>query len=816
MAVRTFRGTVNADWNTAGNWLELAVPTNADTVFFDALSPACTLSAAGACLTLDCTNFRTGGFPAATISPGANRLTVAGTQFLLVAGAWVAGANAFEVDFTAVAGVVAITSAGNPLNSVRLGNAGAGATFTPQDGLATVQDLSHVNGLVNTNNQAITVGRHLTIGAAVAANSWTAGASVITIAGDLNLNASQFMNDAAHWGTSLFDLTGNGTITLANLIQCQFYDMRVAGAGKTTNWAPGGTLAITMRHRLTLNGGILGYTTANSGNIIIEPSGAAAVASSFTVVGGSVCSAPITWSPQAVPAGTNVYPLPLTAFGAGLALQVNAGANQNVIFRLTGNTTVGGAFSIGENAAIAGGLHQLDFNNFDLLVTGNFITGSASYPKGFVLNIGGRQLVVGGTFQHKGTTGSDARIAVMNVGTISVAGNLTLGAAGFTNQLFALTGACQIVCGGSWNSAANAGPVFTPGLDTPSTVRFAAGAPFTITADANEYWPNITVTGGGTCVLPNGFNCYSINIFAGLITAGNPFTCRTSLTNAGTFTGSANMLVGTSFVNTGVLVMAGTVLRLTGALCSVSGVNPVTLSMAPTCLRLQLLSSMTITTFNIEDRTLPGVVQYLAGGTYAINTFNSQVASTDGTTQFVSSVAGTRYTWRIGVAITSLANIWPRDNDASAGAIAPVGGITVKDLGNNAGWTFNPGAAVAAYIRVITEDAGQDLLAAGGIGPINYCWLVGTSLVAITALVAAYAAGANNWHRKTCIPFAILDNLVKGATYWIALGLVDDRGRRASPNIGAGDFATAMALSPESGGGGTHNLHVQTLTVAAG
>jgi hypothetical protein len=223
---------------------------------------------------------------------------------------------------------------------------------------------------------------------------------------------------------------------------------------------------------------------------------------------------------------------------------------------------------------------------------------------------------------------------------------------------------------------------------------------------------------------------------------------------------------------------------------------------------------MTITTFVVEARVLPGVVQYLAGGTFNINTFNSQIASTDGATQFVSSVAGTRYTWRVGVAITSVANVWPRDADSSGSAIVPVGGITVKDLGNNLGWNLNPVNVAAAFIRVVTEDAGQDLLAAGGIGPINYCWLVGTSLANIAALAAAYAGGANNWHRKTCIPFAMLDNLVKGTTYWLALGLVDDRGRRATPNIGGGDFTTAIALSPESGGGGYHNLHVQTQTVA--
>jgi len=61
MATRTFRGTINSDWQTAGNWLEGAVPVAGDDVVFDDTSPNCTLSAnapaTGQLKSLICTNY---------------------------------------------------------------------------------------------------------------------------------------------------------------------------------------------------------------------------------------------------------------------------------------------------------------------------------------------------------------------------------------------------------------------------------------------------------------------------------------------------------------------------------------------------------------------------------------------------------------------------------------------------------------------------------------------------------------------------------------------------------------------------------------
>jgi len=57
MATRTWRGTLNSNYSNMANWAELAVPTNADAVVFDASSPNCTVDVTSVAGTLTCTNF---------------------------------------------------------------------------------------------------------------------------------------------------------------------------------------------------------------------------------------------------------------------------------------------------------------------------------------------------------------------------------------------------------------------------------------------------------------------------------------------------------------------------------------------------------------------------------------------------------------------------------------------------------------------------------------------------------------------------------------------------------------------------------------
>jgi len=370
--------------------------------------------------------------------------------------------------------------------------------------------------------------------------------------------------------------------------------------------------------------------------------------------------------------------------------------------------------------------------------------------------------------------------------------------------------------GRNWDSGNANNKVDTFRFPDVGTLRFTAGGAFTIATRFGEPMPTVEFTGGGSTTLPAAFNCLNMNITAGLITAGSSLTIRNLLTNAGTISlGTGTIFAGGGILNSGTINGLATAnVVLSGPFERLSGFNPTNLVMTPQCVRIQLESAMTIGTFTIQDRQTPGIVVHLALAAFSIGTMNSQVQAPEGSVQFVSSVPATRYVWNVTGAITSVANIWPRDCDASVSPVAPVGNLSNKDLGNNLGWTLN----TKGMAKLITDDVGIDILANNLIGPIQYCWLVDTSVANLTARAAAFAAGANNWHRKTTIPFAMLDNLNLLTTYYFALALVDDRGRRLAPNVGGGDYQSLTVTQPEgeTSGGGQHNLAVSTSMVTFG
>jgi hypothetical protein len=478
-------------------------------------------------------------------------------------------------------------------------------------------------------------------------------------------------------------------------------------------------------------------------------------------------------------------------------------------WKLMGNVSITGNVSVYEGALTgAGATRILDFNGFNLTITGNLTLGSGGFNTAYAPNVGAGILTVTGNFYHYGIGLGGPYLWNLAAGQMLIGGNFTLDPLVAQYQPPTYSGAWLISVGGSWNTSGQV--VF--GIDT-GTVRFTAGAGFVIACSFDEIWPEVEFTGGGSTTLPNPFNCYNIDVIAGTITVGAVLIVRNLITNAGTINlGAGTVFIGGGVLNTGIINGLGAAnIYLEGPLVRLSGFNPVTLTMSETTVRLQLESAMTIGTLVIEDRAVPGIIVHLAAALFSIGTMNSQVQSGDGCVQLVSSAAGVQYVWRVTGAITSVAHLWPRDCAAATSPVPPVGDLSNKNLGNNTGWTLNTNGQA----KLITDDVGSDILSANGIGPIQYCWLVDTSVASLTARAAAFGAGADNWHRKTNIPFALIDNLNVGGTYYIALGLVDDRDRRLAPNIGGGDYVTAVGSSGGGGGAGSPGgLHVQTKTVA--
>ena len=799
MAVRTFRGTINADWNTAGNWLELAVPTVADDVFFDALSPACTLSAAGACLTLDCTGFLS------TIAPGANALTVAGLLFKLVAGCWTAGSVDPGLDFTAVAGTVLITTAGNSIGSIRCGNAGAGGTYQLQDALALVRDLNLVRGTWQFNNQNAVIGRDLIIAATMAAAGCALGSGQI----DVYRHLEHRVLNAISGGTATLRMMGTGSIKLYGLTGFTCYNLHVAVAGQVT----------TLEQNVASFSGVIVANVLTSGTGTFNTGGPQPAylnpLTVYMVTGGAATpinlAAGVTFQHNltlqyaaAGTVGTFDVALPTTLTGSFRITSSNSG---NVLVRLLRASTVTVDLSAGDTSSSGSVYRILDLNGFNLAV-GQDVNFGPTGQSGWCLEVGNKALTVGRDLNLNNNPNNPASLNVNAAGTVSVTRDVNVTSSGSYTSVLQLIAGSVLTVGRNWTSNVATGNVFK--LPDAGTVAFTGVAPV-ILCRPDEIWPNVVFTIGGSCNLPAGFNCYTLTLNTGTLIALGAVTIRNTYNGGGGTTfnlGGFDLYIGSTFVGGGNIITAGSNIHAYGKLVSLTGFNPNNVTMERECSRLQLLTAMTLTgTLTIAPRRIPGVIQFLAGGSYLLAGLNSQVAWPCAPIQLISSLAGTR--WNLTVtAVTSIKYLCPRDCNS---ATVFIGDLTNKDLYNNVNWFLNNGGLV----RVITDDPANDELVSEYLGDAEYCWFVAPNLVTLTALLAAFLAGtADNWHRRTKLPWAVLDNLNIGTVYLVALGLRDERNRRVVPNLGAGDYIMATAENPSGDVSGRHiAAHFQSPSV---
>ncbi len=188
-------GNAAANWTTDQAGLIRMVAINAThSLSFDGTGTNadndCMLTAGLACALVDCTGY-TGN-----LSLGGQTLTVSGATFKLVAGMTFTHANGL-VDLTATSGTVALSSGGKTLYDLRVGNAGAGATFQPQDAMTLDHDLTVAAGTFDVADKTVTVAGNLTSGTTSGLLGWWK------------------MNDGS--GTQAVDSSGGGhTCTLYN------------------------------------------------------------------------------------------------------------------------------------------------------------------------------------------------------------------------------------------------------------------------------------------------------------------------------------------------------------------------------------------------------------------------------------------------------------------------------------------------------------------------------------------------------------------------------------------------------------------------
>jgi len=821
-------------WNSVGCWANVSggaggsgiVPVAGDNVVFDALSVRnCTMDVASAGLnTLDFSGY------VRTFNQAGFNIVITGPTFKLVAGMTFVHGNGGSL-MAATAGTTQITSGGQQLGALRLGTAGPGGTYQLQDSLNLGLYIDLNAGVFNTNNQAVSLNGSLNVNVGAGANSLVAGSSQIIIGQNLNQVTTAAWLSA---GTSKFTFFGNGTITLPfGAAAVVFYDLEVANGITNFNWANSNT--ITILHRMTTGAGILNKADGARANRIDFLAGTSGIADQFHPDPGlTVTMEGIDFRFEtgggAVPVVVELWPCNFTltqVLATSGALRFSSGAlTQNVVVRPVAscvyNCAGGFLFSDAggvDDAGSPGAMSKvLDLNGFNLSFLGGGITNGRDAANGrawrFIIGAGltfatagyleyypnaaanaahdiAGTWNLGGNFTYTGTASPVRTLNFAATGLLAITGSVTVSSAMIATLP---TGAIWRV-GGNWASNGSGMSFSSPNT---GEVNFIKAGAFTIATDPNMLWPVLSITNGGVVTLPVGLNVYDLVATNATITINAPVTVRHVYIAGGTATITATVAVGSGFATLpGAVVNYGTGgnIEPTGAgfTLDLQAVLPF-FSIGPEVARVQILRTCTVTSLVIEDRFTPLVLQLLAGGTFTVPLLTNNISWPEAVVQVISSTPTVQASWNVA-AFSSTFNLWPRDILFSGAVIT--GGLSNRNLGNNTGGTFNSDG----QLRGITDDPGWDDLAGVEVGSMQYCWLVSTTLVGLTALAVAFGAGARNWHRRTRLPFAVLDNLKIGTGYFISYGLRDDRDRRIAPTIAAGGFFEGYAFAGSGGGG---------------
>ena len=246
MATRTFRGTINSNYSLAANWAEVATPTNADDVVFDASSPNCTLDSGCVAKTITATNYTH------TLN-WATTLTVSGLV------TWGVGMTHSGTADLIVNTTATLTSGGTTMSG-GLQLAGTTPTYTLSgawviNGVLTAAG----SGVVTLNSSTLSVAGGLN------SNNNLLGTTVITMTGGtwsgagLLRNSLTFAGNITISGTVIY---GTGTLTYSS--------GTITTSGSTLSFTISSTQSITFNtvgmswNNISINGSGTNTITLNS------------------------------------------------------------------------------------------------------------------------------------------------------------------------------------------------------------------------------------------------------------------------------------------------------------------------------------------------------------------------------------------------------------------------------------------------------------------------------------------------------------------------------------------------------------------------
>ena len=455
MATRTFRGTVNSNWNLSTNWLELAIPTGLDDVIFDALSPNCIQDTAtgAAMLTITTTGYN------GTINLLYN-ITVSSTV-ILSSTTTLSGVGIFRM---VMAGTTTVTSNGATTSCDVLFN--GNVTCTLGSNWTITGDVTCNGSSLIINGNTITCSSNISFtggscsgttsfiingtgtwahsAGSVLRNSLTINtAGTITISGNISYNTGILTYTAGTVVTSGSTLSISASTTLDT----------DRGATKITwnNVTLGATITLTLTTALNINGTFIPCTggvtvtintsTVNiSGNLSVQGTGGIVTGTSLFNINGTG-----TWSYTS----STILRNNLTINTAG-TITISGTVNYNTgTLTYTAGTviTTGSTLTIGASTTL--NTNGITWNNITLITTQTLTLGSnlnlsgtfailgtsqTFTVNGFTINTGGlatnvttsiltgtTSLVFNGTGTHTGSASTSIRIPI----TINTSGTLT-------------------------------------------------------------------------------------------------------------------------------------------------------------------------------------------------------------------------------------------------------------------------------------------------------------------------------------------------------------------------------------------------------
>ena len=501
---RTWRGTTNANWGTAGNWLENAVPDATNDCVFDASSPNCTVNTTNrVCTTINFTNYP-------------NTSTITMTYAISVYGNITLGANMKMTGAGALQQIASgnLTSNGKTW-ATPLTFGGTSQTYVLMDdwtvsGTVTFGGSTAIILNSNTGTKTLNCGGHLLVSQSVVISGTAAlvmygtgtwyHSSTGQLRNNLTFNASgkTITIGTATYPTVRYN-TGVLTHTAGTTVDASTNSSTLVCAVATTLNTSGMTW-----YNVTFSGGAITYTLSSDLNMSGTftcgvTTGATVISGAFNInVGGSVtCN---------VTSG-NVSGSAIVMNGTGTLSTPNAttgSLRNNITFNTAGDITLSGTinysngtmtYTTAANMYVASstlnlaGACTLDIGNTSInnmtvssavtitLLSNVHLLGSFSSSSNCVLNGNslyiGTDLIVGASNSIKGTT-----LFVMNgTGTLS-------GTGGYFNVSIEINTAGAVAIGSVtfFTAVPN---IVTLKCTTPLTTSVVANSTLTIKGDAS-------------------------------------------------------------------------------------------------------------------------------------------------------------------------------------------------------------------------------------------------------------------------------------------------------------------------------------------